>query len=163
MTLMENYAALLESLKQQEQELQFATFTNETALALGLKVVELARQQGKAVATNITRNGLVLFHHAMDGTFGDQADWIRRKNNVVARWGHSSYYVGVDHKRRNAVFEDAAHYDIKDYAAHGGAFPLIIRHVGIVGTVTVSGLPQAEDHALAVEAIRAVIQAGTGL
>jgi uncharacterized protein (UPF0303 family) len=93
----------------------------------------------------------------MDGTFGDQADWIRRKNNVVARWGHSSYYVGVDHKRRNAVFEDAAHYDIKDYAAHGGAFPLIIRNVGIVGTVTVSGLPQAEDHALAVEAIRAVL------
>jgi uncharacterized protein (UPF0303 family) len=159
---MENYAALLESLKQQEQELQFAAFTNETALALGLKVVELARQKGKAVAVNITRNGLVLFHHAMDGTFGDQADWIRRKNNVVARWGHSSYYVGIDHKHRNAVFEQAAHYDIRDYAAHGGAFPLFIRNVGIVGTVTVSGLPQAEDHALAVESLRAVIQAASG-
>jgi uncharacterized protein (UPF0303 family) len=158
---MENYAALLELLKQQEQELQFDSFTNETALVLGLKVVALAKEKGKAVAVNITRNGLVLFHHAMDGTFGDQADWIRRKNNVVARWGRSSYHVGIDHKHRNAVFEQATHYDIKDYAAHGGAFPLIIRNVGIVGTVTVSGLPQAEDHALAVEAIRAVSLAGT--
>jgi len=154
---MENYASLLELLKQQEQELQFTTFTNDTALALGLKVVELAKQKGKAVAVNIARNGLVLFHHAMDGTHGDQADWIRRKNNVVARWGRSSYYVGVDHKHRNAVFEDAKHYAIEDYAAHGGAFPLIIRNVGIVGTVTVSGLPQAEDHALAVEAMRAIL------
>jgi uncharacterized protein (UPF0303 family) len=154
---MENYAALLESLKQQEQELQFTTFTNETALALGLKVVELAKQKGKAIAVNITRNGLVLFHHAMDGTAGDQADWIRRKNNVVARWGRSSYHVGVDHKHRNAVFDDAKHYDVQDYAAHGGAFPLIIRNVGIVGTVTVSGLAQAEDHALAVEAMRAIL------
>jgi len=154
---MDNYAELLEQLKQQEQELQFTTFTNETALALGLKVVELARAKGKAVAVNVARNGLVLFHHAMDGTYGDQADWIRRKNNVVARWGHSSFYVGVEHKHRKAVFEDARHYDIKDYAAHGGAFPVIIRNVGIVGTVTVSGLPQAEDHALAVEALRALL------
>jgi uncharacterized protein (UPF0303 family) len=30
----------------------------------------------------------------------------------------------------------------KDYATHGGAFPLIIKDVGVVGTVTVSGLAQ---------------------
>ena len=50
---MENYASLLELLKQQEKELQFTTFTNETALALGLKVVELAKQKGKAQSAAI--------------------------------------------------------------------------------------------------------------
>ncbi|MDT4922517.1 MAG: hypothetical protein QOG01_230, partial [Pseudonocardiales bacterium] len=46
------------------------------------------------------------------------------------------------------------------YAAHGGCFPLRIRDVGVVGTVTVSGLPQVQDHALVVEAIESVLRAG---
>ena len=155
---MDNYGELLNTLLQQEQELQFTAFSNDDALALGLRLVELAKQKGKAVAVNITRNSLVLFHHAMDGTFGDQADWIRRKNNVVARFGHSSFYVGNDFKSRNTVFDDVKHLDSKELAPFGGAFPLIIKNVGIVGTITVSGLPQAEDHALVVEAIRSVLK-----
>jgi uncharacterized protein (UPF0303 family) len=37
--------------------------------------------------------------------------------------------------------------------AHGGAFPVIVHRVGMVGTVAVSGLPQADDHALVVEGL----------
>ena len=44
--------------------------------------------------------------------------------------------------------------DIDQYAAHGGAFPVIVRDVGVVGTVTVSGLPQEEDHRLVVQVLR---------
>jgi len=36
----------------------------------------------------------------------------------------------------------------------GGAFPIIVRDVGAVGTVAVSGLPQAENHALVVSVLR---------
>ena len=39
------------------------------------------------------------------------------------------------------------------YAAHRGAFPIRIRDVGVIGTVTVSGLPQADDHAFVTEMI----------
>ena len=148
---------LLATLARQEQELQFSAFSNDTALALGLSLVGAAKAKGKAVTVNITRNGQVLFHHAMDGASADQADWIRRKNNVVSRFGRSSFHVGSDHKLRGVDFEAIAYLDSKDYAAHGGAFPIIIKGVGIVGTITVSGLPQAEDHALVVDAIRAMI------
>ena len=152
---MDNYAELLATLTQQEQDLQFVTFNSDTALALGLAIVESARRQQLAVTVQVARNGQVLFQHAMDGATADQAEWIRRKNNVVQRFGRSSYFVGVSAKSRGEVFEDNKHLDTRDYAAHGGAFPILVKDVGIVGTVTVSGLPQAQDHALVVAALHA--------
>ena len=49
---------------------------------------------------------------------------------------------------------ESMYLDEKDYAAHGGCVPLVVKGVGFVGTVTVSGLPQREDHELVVEALR---------
>ena len=154
---MENFAELLETLTRQEQELQFTAFNSDTALALGLKVVELAKQGSKIITVNITVNGKVLFHHAMQGASSDQADWIRRKNNVVTRFGRCSFYVGIDYKHRGVVFEEVTYLDPEEYAANGGAFPITIKQIGMIGTATVSGLRQAEDHALLVEAMRAVL------
>ena len=42
------------------------------------------------------------------------------------------------------------------YTTHGGAVPIRVRGVGQVAVATVSGLPQAEDHALVHEAIEQV-------
>ncbi|MCC7702673.1 heme-degrading domain-containing protein [Janthinobacterium sp. GW460P] len=152
---MDHYADLLHTLAQQEESLQFERFDNDAALAVGLWIVEEVRKRGKAVTVNIMRNGQVLFHHAMTGATADQADWIRRKNNTVQRFCRSSYYMGISYKSRGSTFEDVKYLDDVEYAGHGGAFPLLIRGVGLVGTVTVSGLAQADDHALVVAALQA--------
>ena len=151
---MENFERLLEQLLSQEEELQFRAFRNEDALSLGLKLVERARADGKSVTVDICRNGQQLFHHALPGTSADNDTWIRRKNNVVNHYGHSSFYVGTHFRARNKTFEQSSRLDIDQYAAHGGAFPIIVRDVGVVGTVTVSGLPQEEDHRLVVQVLR---------
>ena len=39
-------------------------------------------------------------------------------------------------------------------ADSGGAFPIIIKNVGIIGTITVSGMPDSMDHAYVTDAIR---------
>lgn len=156
---MDNDADLLATLAQQESTLQFDRFDSKTALSLGLAIVAAATACAQAVTVNVTVNGHMLFHHAMDGACADQADWIRRKNNVVNRYGHSSYRVGATFRLKGEVFDDLPHLDAKDYAAHGGAFPILVRHVGPIGTITVSGLPQAEDHALVIAALQAYLNA----
>ncbi|CAN7312581.1 heme-degrading domain-containing protein [Pseudoduganella sp. LjRoot289] len=151
---MQEQLILLEELGRQEEALQFERFSNEDALALGLRLVEYARRNGKAVTVDIARNGHQLFHHAMAGTTPDNAGWVRRKNNVVQRFGHSSYYMGTQYRSKGKTFEEHSGLDFSEYAAHGGAFPLLIKGTGPVGTITVSGLPQREDHELLVTVLR---------
>src|SRR3954471_8904590 len=137
----ENPQRLLVKLHRQEEVLQFSEFTNETALALGLALVETARSENKAVTIDVCRNGQQLFHYALPGTSPDNDEWIKRKNRVVNRYGHSSYYMGIYYKSRGTTLHERAFLDPAEYAAHGGSFPIIIKNVGVVGTITVSGLP----------------------
>jgi uncharacterized protein (UPF0303 family) len=141
----------LEELLAQEQELQFASFTNDDAWALGNALVAAAREQGLAITIDIGRGEQRLFHFAMPGTAADNDEWIERKNRVVRRFGHSSYYMGV---QEGDAFAQNYLLDPRRYAAHGGAFPVIVGGVGVVGTVTVSGLPQEEDHRFVVGVLR---------
>lgn len=151
---MDEIDALLEVLKKQEDEIQFTSFTNETALAVGMALLQEARKGGRPIAIDITRGGQQLFHYAMAGTSFDNAEWIKRKNNVVNRFGHSSYYMGLPLQKAGQTMEEKYLIPSGEYAAHGGAFPLIVKNVGIVGTVTVSGRPQEEDHELVVTVLR---------
>lgn len=157
---MSEYEALLEILRMQEEEIQFASFSNETALEVGMALLEAARAKGKPVTIDITRYGQQLFHYAMSGTSADNDEWIKRKSNTVRRFGHSSYYMGIYLKNAGQTIEQKYLVPESEYAAHGGSFPLIIRNVGVVGTITVSGLPQAEDHELVVGTLRDFLAKG---
>jgi uncharacterized protein (UPF0303 family) len=59
--------------------------------------------------------------------------------------------LGLKAKKRT-LFEEYG-LPVADYAEHGGSFPLSVAKAGIVGSVTVSGLPQRADHELVVEAL----------
>jgi len=148
------YTELLNELLQQEEEIQFSSFDNNMAFVIGLALVDAARSKGKGVTIDIARNGQQLFHFAMQGTTRDNDVWVQRKNNVVNRFGHSSFYLGISLKSKSQTIEEKYLISSSEFAAHGGAFPLIIKGVGVVGTITVSGLPQEEDHELVVTTLR---------
>ncbi len=71
--------------------------------------------------------------------------------------GGSSYSVGLRLQQAGATLVDKHGLPVADYAAHGGAFPLMVEGVGAIGSVTVSGLPQRADHELVVEALCALL------
>ena len=139
----------------EEDDLQFASFTNDDAWALGTALVEGARRQGAPVAIDISRNSHTLFHVALPGATPDNDSWIARKQRVVQRFGHSTLYMRQVFVERGTTFEEALGLDPQRYAAHGGGFPVVVRSVGPVGVVVVSGLPQLEDHRMVVAALRA--------
>lgn len=142
----------------QERELQLPRFDNAMAWELGQRLVAAARAGGHGVTIDIRRGDQQLFHAALDGTSPDNDAWIERKNRVVRRFGHSSLYVGVECAMAGESLEERYHVDPRRYCAHGGAFPILVRAVGVVGTVTVSGLPQVEDHRLVVSVLREFVE-----
>ncbi|MFD4785786.1 heme-degrading domain-containing protein [Streptomyces sp. NPDC058459] len=140
-------------LEAQEQRLVFRTFTHDDAWALGSLLVELGRERQAPIAVGIHRAGRQLFHAALPGSTPDNDAWIARKRRVVERYGSASYLVGSRFRAKGTTFEDSSRLDPDLYAAHGGSFPVTVAGVGVIGSVTVSGLPQLEDHRLVVEAL----------
>ncbi|GAB7033299.1 heme-degrading domain-containing protein [Streptomyces sp. NPDC021749] len=138
------------ALEAHERRLVFETFSNDDAWELGSLLVKLARDRGAAVTIGIRRGAQQLFHCALPGTSADNDAWIARKSAVVERYAESSFLVGARFRAKGRTFEEASRLDPDRYAAHGGAFPIRLRGTGVVGVVTVSGLPQADDHALVV-------------
>lgn len=152
---------LIAQLEEQQVRLQFTRFTNEDAWDLGSLLVSLGRDRGLVVTVDIRRHGHQLFHVALPGTTPDNDIWIERKIRVVNRFGDSSFLVGRRLALGGKTLDEASGAEPILYATHGGCFPIIVRDVGVVGTVTVSGLPQAQDHALVVEALESFLGPGS--
>ena len=149
--------ALIASLEAQEEQLVFARFSNADAWRLGSAMVAAAIERALPVTIDIRRHGQQLFHVALPGTTAENDSWIERKVNVVNRFSAASYLVGRRLAARGVALDEALGVEPRLFAAHGGAFPIRVRDVGVVGTVTVSGLPQADDHAFVTEMIGAFL------
>ena len=145
---------LITAIEDQERKLILTSLDNNDAWRLGSVLVELAGARRAAVTVDIRRNGQQLFHFALPGTSADNDAWIQRKVRTVDRYGHSSYLVGLRCLEKGTTFEESSRLDPDTYAAHGGAFPITVAGTGVIGTVAVSGLPQADDHDLVVTALR---------
>jgi uncharacterized protein (UPF0303 family) len=117
----------------------------------------MAKERGLPVVIDVRRFGQPLFYTALEGTNPDNAEWVRRKSNVVARLYRSSYAVLLDMKMRNETLLHDCSLPVADYIEAGGSFPLSVAGVGVVGSVTVSGLTDREDHELVVEALCAAL------
>lgn len=145
----------LDRVTQQERELRLRRFDTEVAWELGTRLRGLARERGLAIVIDVRRFGQPLFYAALEGTTPDNPEWVRRKGNVVARYHRSSYGMGLSLKLKGQTLEERGHSNA-DFTAHGGSFPIHVEGAGIIGSVTVSGLPQRADHELVVEALCAL-------
>ncbi len=142
---------LLATLLEQEARLQLDAFDLDAGWALGHQVVQAARDQQLGVTVSVRWGRQRVFHAALPGTSADNDRWLERKRRVVEHFGHSSFYVGTLFRSQGRDFATSSGLDPLRYAAHGSAVPLQIRGAGTVGSIGVSGLAQALDHAFVVQ------------
>lgn len=145
--------ATVDALREQQDRLVFTRFTNADAWAMGSWAVETATARGLSVVIDIRRGDQQLFHAALDGTSPDNDTWVERKVRSVRRFGMSSYLLGRLYELRVGDFNEVTRLPFTEYVAAGGCVPITVDGVGIVGTFTISGLTQEDDHDFAVEAI----------
>lgn len=153
----EDLDELIAAIEEQERRLVFRRFDETSAWALGCLLVDLATSRALPVAVDIRRGEQQLFHAALPGASADNDAWIARKVRVVYRYAASSYLVGRRLAAKGQQLGPDLGVDPAQFAAHGGAFPIRVPGAGVIGAVTVSGLPQADDHALVVEAVEAFL------
>ncbi len=146
-------ADTIAALEAENRDLVLDSFTNDDAWRLGCRIRELAVERGLAVAIDIWRGEQQLFHAALDGSSADNDSWLRRKAAVVRRFDAASLLVGYRSQLKGEEFNSHTQLPFQEFAAHGGAVPVRVRGVGLVGTAAVSGLAGKDDHALVVEAL----------
>jgi uncharacterized protein (UPF0303 family) len=148
---------LLDELAEQERRLMFDAFDEQTAWTVGVALRDAGLEGKLPIAISIRRNGQELFHAALPGASADNDGWLARKSAVVDRFGQSSLRVGETFRVRGGSFDEDSRLDTQTHAAHGGAFPILIKGTGCVGTIAVSGLPQLEDHKLVVDTLEVIL------
>lgn len=143
----------MDHIAMQERELQLPRFDAKVAWDLGTRLHKMAVERGYEVVIDVRRFGQPLFYAALEDTTPDNAEWVRRKSNTVARFHHSSLWVNQRMASKKSTLHERYGLPLADYASDGGAFALSVENAGVIGSATISGLTQREDHDLVVEAL----------
>ena len=142
-----------DSIDAQERELILKSFTNDDAWNLGCQLRDRALARKAPVAVQVRRGTTTLFLSLLEGATADNLDWLRRKIAVAERFERSSYAITLMLEEQKTTLSDRYGLTLQDYAASGGAVPVRLSGVGVVGSAAMSGLAGEEDHALVCEAL----------
>jgi uncharacterized protein (UPF0303 family) len=148
-----SYETDIARIREQEAAIVFPRFDEEEAFRIGVALRERAVREALPIVIDVRTWDRGLFYTALPGSMDINAEWVRRKVNVVRRFLRSSYRVALEQDTPDSLFAPRHGLDPKDYVLAGGGFPIRVAQAGIIGCVTVSGLPQRQDHAVAVEAL----------
>lgn len=149
MSTKDDIALLIE----QEKALVLPEFSEAIAFKLGLAIRENALAHGLGIAAEIRTGERPLFYTALAGSTADNANWLRRKANLVHRVSKSSYRVVLEKSFPEDYFPVRRGLDNADFVLAGGGFPIWVKHAGMIGSICVSGLHERDDHRLVVEAL----------
>ena len=140
-------------LLQQEDNLILSSLTNLEAMKIGELATKIGLERNLPIAIQVQIGDWVVYKAALPGSKPENDGWIKRKANVVLMKHHSTMYERVFAEENNRDWHSDNGVVDATHAIHGGGFPLNTQE-GFKGILLISGLPQVEDHLLAVEILR---------
>ena len=141
-----------ENLLREEKVLSLSSLTNNDAIEIGEIATTLGTQRKLPIAAEVRIGKWIVFHASLEGSKPENDWWINRKVAVVKLKQHSTMYERVSAEERGVDWHKENNLQDETHAIHGGALPLITDE-GFKGILIISGLPQVEDHLLAVEVL----------
>jgi len=136
----------------EEQILKLPSLSNNDAIEIGQIAVTLGSQRKLPIAIEVRISDWIVFHASLEGSKPENDWWINRKVAVVMLNQHSTMFERVSAEERGVDWHKENGVTNETHAIHGGAIPLITGE-GFKGILIISGLPQVEDHLLAVEVL----------
>ena len=142
-----------EGLALEAATLQLTSLTQAEALEIGAIAQEIGLDRRLAIAIDVRMKDWIVFHASLPGSTPDNDLWIARKARVVNATGNSTMYERVLAEEQGIDWYAVKGLSEELHAIHGGALPLNVVGLGLMGMLIISGLPQVEDHLLGVEII----------
>jgi uncharacterized protein (UPF0303 family) len=136
----------------EEQILKLPSLANNDVIEIGQVAVSLGCQRKFPIAIEVRIGEWIVFHASLEGLKPENDWWINRKGAVVMLNQHSTMFERVSAEEREVDWHQENGVTDETHAIHGGALPLMTEE-GFKGILIISGLPQVEDHLLAVEVL----------
>ena len=137
----------------EEQILTLPSLDLTEALEIGEIAKSLGQVRNLPITVEVRLFDWIVYHASLPGSKSENQSWIDRKARVVMLKHHSTMYERVSAEKRGVDWHKENSLLDETHAIHGGGLPLITKDGGFVGILLISGLPQAEDHLLGVEAL----------
>jgi len=154
-----NAGPTIDELEAQERGLVLDRADLGSLHELGRRMSKVAAERQLPIVIQIRSGGRLVYVAALPGSTASNDEWAPRKARVAQHFEQSSLLVRLRHERDGQDVNTRHTLSPELFQAFGGAFPLRVPGVGVIGSVVVSGLPQVDDHAFVVEQLEAHIRA----
>ena len=125
---------LMKQCEAEEKELKFREFSSETALAIGMALIEEAKNRNNKISNDIM---------------------IERKKKTAMHTGHSSLWAHYMLEDCGMNIKEKWALEPSEYAQVGGAFPIRLENCQTaIGTITCSGFNHEQDHSIIIDVCR---------
>ena len=141
-------------LLQQESECTLPFLDLKVAQEIGSIATQIGLDRNYGIEISICFGEWEVFKAALPGSKQESDGWINRKANVINLTKHSTMYERVISEENGFDWHQLHGVIDETHAIHGGGFPLYVTGEGFKGILLISGLPQVEDHKLAVEILQ---------